>query len=261
MSLQRKPPREYQDWFVPISGGLWALKNTDLCKQKMEAWRTGVGKGKYWREGKERRKQFNSWMRGAHHITYGSLQILADWSGWTVDYWMGPRPDPDDDAPEPLPDELPESEHKVDLYWVKGSNGHLVIADEYLEGFLERVDELLGPNMTGGGRWSKSETWRSRRTRWKSKREKPTKEIIIQLCLRTLTRLRWWMTGEGDVWAGDPPGLPDKLHMGREPTKAAPSTPPDVPPRAMEEDVWQPDPPPKIPSEPAPYNFFAGCDL
>ena len=326
-STRRRPPKQYEPWFMPYRGGLWILIGSALFLQKVKVWKEGKGKRLYWSLMQKERKQINKWLNGAAFVSYGCCELMSIRSGWTLEYWLGPKPEmvtppepsgvewpqvphlPSPPPEPPSPKESPKAspkespkesppqsppqspkaspkaspppsvikmvtppepkhrqiipdesrQQRVDKYWVKDMGGHLVLAEEYLEDFLVRVDDLLGANMTGWGRFPKSDTWKGRRGRWRRRDARPLKSHILELCLWTGTKPMWWLTGEGDIWAIKPPELPTTIQMTPRHSRDYPApTPPDKPPRAKLEESQ----PPQIePSEPAPYNFFAGCNL
>ena len=318
-STRRRPPKQYESWFMPYRGGLWILIGSALFLKKLKVWKEGNGKRLYWSLLPKERKQINKWLNGAAFISFGCCELMSIRSGWTLEYWLGPKPEevtpPEPSGVEwpqvpPLPGPPPEPptpkeppspppspkaspkvspppspkaspppkvikmvtppepkhrqvipdesrQQRVDKYWVRDGGDHLVMAEEYLEGFLQRVDDLLGANMTGGGRFPRSDTWKTRRGRWKRRDARPLKAHVLELCLWTGTKPRWWLTGEGDVWLGAPPDLPSNITMTPQHGPKETTPPAPEPPRAKLVESQHPQ---VEPSEPAPYNFFAGCN-
>lgn len=243
------PPRHLLCLYAPTANGLWVLIDQDGFTSRLRAWRRSP-------EGsrccallpKRDRDSIHKWMQADHRVSYFAIHCLVCWTRRSPSFWSGaePRaklvapsaaPPPEDEATQTLePEEVihtlePLPDHRVDTYWTVNECGHYYLAPEYVAGFLGRVTELLGPDGTGGGRWTKSDQRLDNIYKWRRGDRVPAKESVLRLATLTQTRLTWLLTGEGDQRSTPPSRAP-----GEEPKSS---------------------PPPS--SQPAPYNFFAGC--
>lgn len=241
MTPKTEPSPRLRPLYYRTRQGYWRLLDQERFRARLRVWVHGH-RAEYDALDEGIRGCISKWLNGSP-VTYYGVQRIAAETHFAVAYWSGVK-----EASEPPPEELEEMEEReprqarVDRYWVRDGGGQLVMAPEYLDGYLQRVDELLGAQMTGWGRWPRSECWQDRRRRWRRGEASPRKDHVLELCLRTRTRLYWWLTGEGQVWVSSPPDMPDVM--------------PAKPSRAPEE---EPAEPPSTTPEPAPYNFFAGC--
>lgn len=213
--------------------GYWRLLDQEHFRARLQIWKL-AHPSEYAAMDESIRGCISKWINGSP-VTYYGVQRIAEETHRPVAYWSGVREAPQEETRQ---EEEPPRQARVDRYWIRDGGGQLVLAPEYLDGYLQRIEELLGAQMTGWGRWPRNEGWQDRRRRWRRGEARPSKCHVLEICLRTQTRLSWWLTGEGQVWVKLPPELPP------EPSRAP-----------VEEPAAAPSPPP----EPAPYNFFSGC--
>lgn len=241
--------------------GYWRLLDQEHFRARLQIWKL-AHPSEYAAMDESIRGCISKWLNGSP-VTYYGVQRIAEETHCAVAYWSGVREAPQEEIrqeetrqEETRQEEEPPRQQRVDRYWIRDGGGQLVLAPEYLDGYLQRIEELLGAQMTGWGRWPRNEGWQDRRRRWRRGEARPSKCHVLEICLRTQTRLSWWLTGEGQVWAIRPPELPATIQMTPHHSRDYPAPTPDDHPRAP---VEEPAAAPSPPLEPAPYNFFAGC--
>lgn len=100
IAAAKTPPPEYQPFFERRYHGQWyAIRAVDIAA-RIDAWRYGKGRSRYWQLSPTDRRTISDWVVGKNYITWYSIERLIAWSGHAAPYWLGDLRA--DGTPEPL---------------------------------------------------------------------------------------------------------------------------------------------------------------
>lgn len=85
------PPEKYRAWFDRDAHGTWFANRSADIAAKIRDWITGRGKNIICAMTPTDRRFLRNWSTSLR-ISWRCITKLVFWSGFSVEYWLGPRP-------------------------------------------------------------------------------------------------------------------------------------------------------------------------